>query len=151
MPELKQDAERLRLGIRAGWLPVSAAIAWADGLIAQSESVPEPILDLSLAGSRPSEEVTAILASIPGTADPIEAMRAALRDLLSMLEREPSAGRQVAQWLLNSRQNGDLPEEQFGWEPWALDDEYELAAQGLWPVKQADERLMEFLRQESRA
>jgi hypothetical protein len=151
MNQLKYEAERLRLGIRGGWLLVRCAVAWADERIAQSPEPHPALLDISLAGTRPPNEVVSLLADVPGSADPIAVMRACLADLLRTVEREPALGRAVAQWLYVSATQGDLPEAHFGWQALAIDDEFALAAQGIGTSEAAQARLLAFLREHARA
>ena len=99
MDQLKYEAEHLRLGIRGGWLPVRDAVVWADKQIAESPEPHATLLDVSLAGNCPREEMATLLASVPGSADPVSVMRACLAHLLRMVEREPTLAREVAQWL----------------------------------------------------
>ena len=151
MDQLKLEAERLRLGIRGGWIPIPDAIAWADRQIGSTSASHESLIGLSLAASRSREEVAGLLALVPGVADSVAVMRSCLADLLKTLEREPALGRQIAKWLYFAGAQGDLPEAHFGWEPLAIDDEFALAAQGVSTTERAQTRLLAFLRKHAHA
>jgi hypothetical protein len=108
------------------------------------------LIDLSIASSRPREEVVGLLAAVPGSADPIAVMRACLGDLLNTVEREPALSSDVARWLSISAAQGDLPEAHFGWDATAIDDEFALGAQGIKSTEDARAWLLAFLRQHAR-
>lgn len=145
----KYEAERLRLGIRGGWIELAAAIAWADEEIARQPH-PDPVLiDISLAGHRHREEIEALLAAVPGQVNPVGVMRRCLGDLLTRLDGEPALGPEIARYLYSAAAAGDLPAEHFGHEPFALDDEFALARQGIGTLELAQARLTAFLRRHS--
>ena len=65
---VKDDAERLRIGVRGGWIRIQEAVAWADN---QIERTPQPhlaLIDLALAHNRNREEVAGLLDMVPGSA-----------------------------------------------------------------------------------
>jgi hypothetical protein len=142
----KFEAERLRLGVRGGWIEPRAAIDWADGQIAREDPPDPALIDIALATNQRREELVALLAAVPGHADPTAVMRRCLTDLLTRLEAEPALGPQVARYLYAAAAAGDLAVDQFGQEPLALDDEFALARQGIGTVAEAQSRLEAFLR-----
>ncbi len=151
MDRLKNEAERLRFGIRGGWLKVDHAVAWADSQIAQSLSPDPALLEVALARNRSREEVVALLQALPGTADLTGVMRWCLADLLELVERQTDMARDVAKWLEVAAKEGFLPASEFGGEPTALDDEFALAERGVYgTVLEAQERLLSFLRMHAR-
>jgi hypothetical protein len=131
MTRQKHEAERLRIGIRGGWLNVSEAVAWADTQIAESPVPHASLLDVAIGANRTREEMAALLGAVPGSSDVVEVMRACLGDLLLVVERELALARGAARWVEAAAQEGHLPEAQFGWEPWALDDAFALADQSI--------------------
>jgi hypothetical protein len=148
MDRLKNEAERLRFGIRGGWLTVEQAVAWADIQIAQSPTPHPALLDVALARTRSREEVAAFLDAVPGNADVTGVMRRCLADLLELVERQTAVARDVAKWLDLAANEGFLPESEFGGEPTSLDDVFALAEQGVYgTVLEAQQRLLSFLRE----
>jgi hypothetical protein len=148
MDHLKNEAERLRVGIRGGWLNVEQAVAWADDQIAQSPAPHPAVLDVALARTRSREEVAALLDAVPGTVDGTGVMRRCLADLLAVVEHELYVARAVAKWLEVAAHEGLLPASDFGWEPVALADTFALAEQRVHgTVIDAQERLLSFLRE----
>jgi hypothetical protein len=147
MDRLKNAAERLRFGIRGGWLNVEQAVAWADSQIAQSPAPHPALLDVALARPRSREDVAALLAAVPGTADMTGVMRWCLADLLEVVEHQPDVARDVARWLEVTANEGFLPASEFDWEPAALADAFALAEGAVYgTVFEAQERLLAFLR-----
>lgn len=127
---LKHQAERLRTGILGGWLPVSAAVAWADILIAQAESPIPALLEISLAGQCQRGEMGDYLSAVPGTADPIAVTRSCLADLLEWMGADPERGEQVAHHLYSLAANQLLPEDVFGAEAYLMDERFAFARSG---------------------
>ena len=58
----------------------------------------------------------------PGDADAVQVRRRIMSRMLGLLDKEPSRGHQVARWLYTLAVNGELPEKDFGWELYGLDD-----------------------------
>ncbi len=147
----KNEAERLRLGIRGGWLKIDEAVSWADRQIERTQQPPLALVDLALAHNRTREEVAALLEAIPGSADLVAVMRSSLTDLLDAVEREPRLAPDAARWLEAAAIRGELPESEFGSEAYGLDDAFALAEQGSYgTVEQARDRLVAFLQEHSK-
>lgn len=147
----KNEAERLRLGIRGGWLKINDAVAWADGQIERTQRPALALLDLALAHDRTREEVAALLDAVPGSADSVAVMRCCLNDLREAVERDPRLAPDAARWLEATANRGELPEFEFGSEPFALADAFALAEDGSYgTVEEARYRLIAFLRQHSK-
>ena len=148
---VKDDAERLRIGVRGGWIRIQEAVAWADN---QIERTPQPhlaLIDLALAHNRNREEVAGLLDMVPGSANVLLVMRRCLSDILEVVERDPTRGADAARWLDSAAHRGDLPESDFGFEPFMLNDVFALAEQGICgTVGEALDRLMDFLREHAR-
>ena len=147
----KDKAERLRIGIRGGWLQIAEAVGWADREIEQTSQPHPALIDLASAHNRAREEVVALLEAVPGSADLVSVMRWCLSDLLETIQREPALSADAARWLENAAHRGELPESAFGSEPFALADEFALAEQRTYgTVEGARNRLVAFLRQHAR-
>jgi hypothetical protein len=56
MVRSKDEAERLRIGIRGGWLKPADAVAWADKMISESSKPDPSLLDVALGGKRGPRE-----------------------------------------------------------------------------------------------
>jgi len=151
MADLKPEAERLRIGIVAGWRPVQDAIAWADRIIAESTEPPAQVLEIALAASRTRHEVGTLLRAVPGAADPVAVMRACLADLRRWIGDNPERGETAARYLFAIAGSEELPVEAFGSQPYGLDDSFALARQGTYgTVEEAHQALVEWLERHSR-
>jgi hypothetical protein len=147
MDQQKNEAERLRLGVRGGWVAIGDAIAWADSQIERTHQPHPAFLELALAYNGTREEVASLLEAVPGLVDRVAVMRRCLSDLLAVVERKPWLAADVATWLEASANRGELIEAEFGSEPFALADAFALAEQGTYgTVDEARARLIEFLR-----
>jgi hypothetical protein len=128
----KHEAERLRLGIAGGWVPIDAAVAWADQIILEDPSPASAIIDVALAGKQSRSEVATLLARIDGETDALAARKQALGNLLDWIGQDVEKGGSAARYLYELACSGLIPEEHFGWEPYALWDTYDLARQGIY-------------------
>jgi hypothetical protein len=128
----KNEAERLRIAVEGGWVPIADVVAWADR---QIEEAPQPhpsLVDLALAHNRTREEVASLLDAVPGSVDRVEVMRSCLSDLRGVVGRTPWLAADVASWIESSAHRGELSEADFGSEPLALADVFALAQQGIY-------------------
>jgi hypothetical protein len=142
----KHEAERLRIGVAGGWVPIAAAVAWADRIILEDPSPDAAIIDVALAGKQSRSEVAALLALIEGETDAIAARKQALADLLGWIGQDVEKGASAAHYLHELACSGLIPEEYFGWEPYALEDSYDLAREGIsGTVKDALEQVRGYL------
>jgi len=122
----KAEAETLRCGLLAGCATVAEAVAWADAVLAAADAPDIAIIEVSLAGRRAPAEVAGLLDAVPGQADGIEVRRRLMSRMLRLLDEEPSRGDEIARWLYGLASSGELPDEVFGWEPYGLDDTFDL-------------------------
>ena len=151
MGSQKDEAERLRRGIRGGWLTVSEAVEWADAEIARSTQPNATLLEVALASNRSPSDVALLLEDVPGASDRIGVMRRCLGDLLKAVEREPGLSPDAARWIEASAIEGDLPDVEFGHEPMGVADAFALAEAGAYgTVHDARVRLLAFLREHGR-
>jgi hypothetical protein len=131
MTERKVEAETLRYGLLAGCVTVAEAVAWADATI-DAEAAPEiAIVDVALARRRSPAEVATLLEAVPGEADGVEVRRRLLGRMLRILDADPSRGGEIARSLYSLAVSGELPERDFGWQPYTLDDTFDLARSGV--------------------
>ena len=150
MTNYKEDAEFFRCGLLAGDVTVQETVAWADAVIAQ-EPAPDPtIIEVALAGRQPPANVVALLRAVPGAADSIRVRRRLLARMLQVLEVDPTHGERISRWLYQLAAHGELPEASFGWQPFALEDTFELARTGVYGSQVAAvNELREYLRRHS--
>jgi hypothetical protein len=69
MATLREEAEFHRLALAMALTDVDTVVAWADQTIAALPEPPIQVIDVSLAGGRPADEVVDLLALIPGKGD----------------------------------------------------------------------------------
>lgn len=127
MTDRKAEAEAFRCALVAGCATVAEVVAWADEVIAADTTPDIAIIELSLAGRAALADVVALLKAVTGYADGIVVRRRLMSRMLRLLDNEPTRGQQVAHSLFRLAINGDLPEEEFGWEPFVLEDAFDLA------------------------
>lgn len=129
--DLKTQAETLRCELLAGCTTVAEAVAWADAVIATEAAPPATVVDVSLSGTRPPAEVAALLAAVPGHVNGTEVRRQLMARMDHLVEEDPSRGEAVAKWLFALATSGELPQSEFGWAPYGLDDAFVLARNGV--------------------
>ena len=129
-PNQKEQAEVLRYGLQAGIRTVAEAVAWADATIAADPQPDFAVIEVACSGRRRPREVVALLREVGGECDPVDVIRRAMADLRAALAADPARGPEIADWLYRLAVNGELPEEQFGLEPYSLGDLFELARAG---------------------
>jgi len=130
MPTQKEDAEVLRYGLQAGVRTVADVVAWADAVIAADPHPDFAVIEVASSGGRRPREVAALLQEIAGDCNAVGVMRRAMTDLRTALTANPERGPEIAAWLYRLAVNGELPEEEFGLEPYSLGDCFELARTG---------------------
>jgi hypothetical protein len=65
--------------------------------------------------------------------------------MLEMLEADPNQGDAIATWLYRLALDGELPEADFGLQPFTLDDSFELVRMGSAAKEEALAELHEYL------
>lgn len=149
MPNYKEDAETLRFCMLNGWAAVADAVAWADGVITSSASPDASVIEVALAGRRSRLEVAQLLEDVPGDADSVRVRRRALRRMLHLLDERPDRGYALAHSLYELAVSGELPEDEFGSEPYALEDAFDRT--GVCTQRDAVASLRDYLVQQSQA
>ena len=123
LANLREDAEVLRLGLRAGVLATEDVVRWADRVIAEQPTAAGPFFDLAVATpTLGAARLSALLGDVPGRAEAASVSRRFLGLLLAWYDREPTAGLRIARMLGDMAEGGMLSAEQFGWEPYSLDE-----------------------------
>ena len=118
---IKTEAEALRLGLVSELAAPLDVIRWADRTIADEPTPHISLIDLALAVDEGAERLVLRLADVPGDGSLDTAIRLLLKALLLRLEcgADPRA---VAEYLYRLSRTTTWPEEQFGTEPYWLDD-----------------------------
>jgi hypothetical protein len=148
--DVKTAAEALRLGILVGAASVQDAVQWADQVIRDDDDPCDAVIEIALAGRRSRPEVLRMLQDVPGTVGPNEPARAALARMYDSLDADPSRGPQLARALYILATKDELPEDEFGLEPYALDDDFHLAEVGVLSEEEALQRLRRYLARHAR-
>lgn len=130
MPNQKEQAEVLRCGLQAGVRTVADAVAWADSIIAADPQPDIAVIEVACGGLRRPGEMVSLLREVGGESDRVTVIRRAMADLRSALLANPARGPEIAGWLYQLATTGELPEEQFGQEPYSLGDWFALASAG---------------------
>ena len=128
---LKSDAETLRLALLTRLVDAAAVVAWADRLILADRIAEAPVvLDLSLAGSRPTADIVELLGQVPGTID----QAAVGRHVAAQLRRALDSGQLdvvgVARAMYRLLREGYSPDSDFEGMAYCADDGVDLALAG---------------------
>jgi hypothetical protein len=145
LPGQKEEAEVLRVAIMSGFATVADAVAWADRVIVADPRPDGAVLDVSLAGGGSPAAMVTLLRDVPGEFDQVSVMRAVLACMLRALDADPARAEHVAHALYWLRMDGELPDEPFGWEPYLLEDDFDLARDGYLPREEAVAPLRRYL------
>jgi hypothetical protein len=119
--QIKTEAEALRLALLSGLASSKDVIAWADRKIAIEAAPHITIIDLALAVDEDVDRLALRLTEIPGEASLADAIQLLLKALMERLDHGVDP-RRVAEHLYRLTGITDWPEEQFGSEPYWLDD-----------------------------
>lgn len=117
----KTEAEALRLALSSGLVSPQDVIGWADRTIAREPAPHISIIELALAVNEGPDRLALRLSEIAGEDSPHVAIRLLLKGLLQRLARG-SDPRMVAEGLYRLSRTPGWPEEEFGTEPYWLDD-----------------------------
>lgn len=146
---LKEDAEAFRLGLLAGTVTVPEVVSWADDAIAAAETPDATIIEIALAGRRSPADVVALLREVPGDADHARTVRRVFRGMLDALKGDPHRGAEIARGLYQLALNGELPEREFGWRAYDLEEAFHLAQTGIYRIQDALADLQRYLEEHS--
>jgi hypothetical protein len=138
----KDQAERLRCGLIAGYTDASDVVRWADAIIETEAVPPAAVLELSLGANQPRETLVQLLASMPGEINHVALMRGLLGEYLTELEVDPARGDIIARNLYALANSGDLPDDEFGHEPSAFDDMF-ASVRAQWGLYTRDDAVMQ--------
>ena len=118
---IKTEAEALRLALLSGLALPRDIVRWADRIIAEEPTPHIAVIDLALAVNEGADRLVLRLSDIPGEGSHDGAIRLLLKVLLQRLDRDTDP-RTVAESLYRLSRTTAWPEEQFGTEPYWLDD-----------------------------
>ena len=145
MSDFKLQAEALRIGLLAGYVGPAEAVAWADSVIAAGD-VPGPeIIEVSLGGGLPSDELARALGAIPGEVSRTPLSHEILRQMAAALRRDPAKGPAIARSLYRMWLDDLVPSPEAKAQMIRLDDAFDLAESGTWALGEAHAQLAEFL------
>jgi hypothetical protein len=131
MPGQKEQAEILRQGLMVGTRTVADAVAWADAIIAADPQPDIAIIEVATSSPGLPSEVSALLRDVAGEYDPVTVLRGAMSDLRRALANDPGRGPEIARWLYELAISGELPEREFGWDTYRLENYFALASSGI--------------------
>jgi hypothetical protein len=122
----KEQAEVRRILLEYGFIQIKDVIAWADSIISSEPSPDFEIIEISLSPQKSTYEIITLIHKVRGDCDSSNVIRKAMRELLIMLEKRPELGKSVAIWLYGLLINKIILVEDFGYEPYQIEDSYEL-------------------------
>jgi hypothetical protein len=96
MPSIAQDAQRLSLLFRYGVVAVSEVISWADSQIAEMDSPPEALLELSTTSPSDTGGIISRLHRLSAGAEFWPALRAALPRIRDYVASRPQDAKRIA-------------------------------------------------------
>jgi hypothetical protein len=143
--DVKKEAESLRLGLLAGVVSVTDVISWADSAIAAADKPHISLIEIALSVGGRAEDIARQLEMVPGHVDPLEAFRNLLSKFASELDAHPENAWEIARRLYQLASQSDWPETALGMEPYSLDDNFDLAAQGSCTFEDARAALRSYL------
>ena len=146
---LREDAEVLQLGLRAGVLSTADVVRWADRVLAEHPVAAGPFFELAVATpALGAARLSTLLGDVPGRAEPVAVGRRFLGLLLAWYDRQPTAGPQIARMLGGLATDGLLASEEFGAEPYFLDEYF---TEPFYTRNEAGEELRAYLQAHSSA
>jgi len=129
-PGQKESAETLRIELTLGMRSISEVVAWADDVVARDQIPDSEILELATCGHSTEQEVCVLLDAVRGERVSARAAGRVLGTLRTSLAADPARGEEIARQIYEMALRGFLPEEEFGWEPYSLEDNFFLATCG---------------------
>jgi hypothetical protein len=130
--DVKEQAESLRVGLLAGYVSPTEVVAWADGLIAAG-GVPEPeLIEVSLGGGKPVDELARALSAMRGQARRPRLAGVILRQMAAAVRRDATTARAVAHQLYQMWLDDLVPSAEARAQMGRLDDAFALAESGTW-------------------
>ena len=146
LSDVKEQAEALRVGLLAGYVTPTEVVAWADGLIA-ADGLPEPeLIEVSLGGGKPVDELARALNEIRGEVRRPLLARAILGQMAAAVRRDAATGRAAARQLYQMWLDDLVPSPEARTQMIRLDDAFNLAESGTWgTLDKVQAELVEFL------
>jgi hypothetical protein len=132
----KEQAEIFRYLLASGFIKIEDVISWADSIIEQEKEPDYEIIEISLAGRKSLSDVLSLLKNVKGKYNQIIVIRKAMSKVLLLLELKPKLGFDVSLWLHKLMMSEELNEDEFGVEPFILDDAFEMAQKKIWGTEE---------------
>ncbi|HSW53442.1 MAG TPA: hypothetical protein VLH59_00010 [Ignavibacteriaceae bacterium] len=145
----KEQAEIFRHLLAAGFIKVEDVISWADSIIVKEREPDFEIIEISLSSSKPKVEVTSLLHKVKGDYNSVDVIRKSMVEIHKVLVKEPIRGYEIAKWLIQLAESGELPEDEFNSEPYGILDSFDLARNKIYGTEQeASSRLIIYLQEQ---
>jgi len=96
MQSIAQEAQRVSLLFRYGVLNSAEVIAWADGMIAQMESPPDMLIELSIVAPEKTEDIIHCLGQLASRSDFWAAFRRAIPQFRDFIISHPENAEAIA-------------------------------------------------------
>ena len=142
----REKAEYLNQALVAGISSVEDAVSWAESVIELDDQPDAEVIEVALSRRRPDFAFGPLLDQIKGKCDRVQVTRKVLAELLARLNSDPTAGQSIASRVYKLYAAGYLPDDIFGWEPCALEDNFYLENVGaLGPGRTAVGELRSYL------
>jgi hypothetical protein len=122
MDVLKNQAEFYRQGAMHGLIPVPEVIAWADSLIAASDSPPAVLLDISLLRPTDLPQLVRILGEVPGIVDKRHVSQQLFSRMATVLEEDEVLLPRVTRMLEHMAGEDLAPTREARGNMWGFDD-----------------------------
>lgn len=144
--ELCDEAWELAFSLDHGLIEVADAVRWSDARLLARDDTPEALVDISLAGSLPADEVARLLRRVPGAHDVQHTARRVLARMATALDAGRVTPERIARSLYAMYLDGQVPEPAAESDMMRLDDAFDLARSGtLGTLADAERELREFL------
>ena len=146
MATLKDTAEAYRVGVAHGVVDSGRAVAWADRVIAASDTPDAAVIAVSSAWAQGIEPIVSALRLVPGRAEPSTVIRLLLALVDETLTRVPDAADDVARALFRIAFDEAIEGCDLRDELCAIDDAIDLAHEGVCSLDEARAEIVRFVR-----
>jgi hypothetical protein len=132
----KEQVEILRILLEGGFIKIEDVVSWADSIIAREANPDIEIIEIALSSKSTFTDFLTRIRNVKGEFNQEIVVRKALKEVYELLERKPELGSKVAGWLYHLMTKGKIIQNEFGDEPYALDDAFELAQKKIWGTEE---------------
>ena len=132
----KEQAEILKHLLEGGFIKVKDVISWTDFIITKEPEPDFEIIEISLASKSPLPDFLSLIQNIKGEFQHTVVIRKTMKQVLEMIKSNPELGGKVAGWLYSLMLKREITEEEFGIDPYILEDAFELAQKKIWGTEE---------------